>query len=255
MPASPWQPLPRTRTYELVLDRIEEQIRAGRLSVGDRLPPERDLGAMLGVSRAAIREALRVLEAQGVLRKPQVGTGPESGSIIADTPGAGLARLLRLHVALANFPFADMTEARIILERASARLAAASASAEDLERIRAPLEQMDDPQLPREEFNDLDTAFHVAIAQAGGNRLVADLTGAIRNSLRYPLLEVFNRVGDWPPAAAMLQRGHHAIYDAIAARDPESAEKRTESHIRGFHDIAQDLLGQPAALSQPDIPQ
>jgi GntR family transcriptional repressor for pyruvate dehydrogenase complex len=255
MPSSPWQPLPRARTYELVLDRIEEQIRAGRLSVGDRLPPERDLAAMLGVSRAAIREALRVLEAQGVLLKPQVGTGPESGSIIADTPGAGLARLLRLHVALANFPFADVVEARIILERASARLAAASASAEDLERIRAPLEQMDDPPLPREAFNDLDTDFHVAIAQAGGNRLVADLTGAMRNSLRHPLLEVFNRIDDWPPAAAMLQHGHHAIYDAIAARDPESAEKRTESHIRGFHDIAQDLLDQPTALSQPDIPQ
>ena len=89
MPPSLWQPLPRARTYELVLDRIEEQIRSGQLSVGDRLPPERDLAAMLGVSRAAIREALRVLEAQGVLLKPQVGTGPESGSIIADTPGAG----------------------------------------------------------------------------------------------------------------------------------------------------------------------
>jgi DNA-binding FadR family transcriptional regulator len=59
------------------------------------------------------------------------------------------------------------------------------------------------------------------------------------------------RIDDWPPAAAALQRGHHGIYDAIAARDPETAEKRTESHIRGFHDIAQNLLSQPAAPSQP----
>jgi GntR family transcriptional regulator, transcriptional repressor for pyruvate dehydrogenase complex len=251
MTSPPWQPLPRARTYELVLDRIEEQIRCGHLSVGDRLPPERDLAAMLGVSRAAIREALRVLEAQGVLLKPQVGTGPESGSIIADTPGTGLARLLRLHVALANFPFDDVVETRIILERASARLAAVSASAGDLQRMRGLLEQMDDPQLPRETFNDLDTAFHVAVAQAGGNRLVADLTGAMRNSLRQPLLQVFHRIDDWPPAAQALQRGHHGIYDAIATRDPESAEKRTESHIRGFHDIAQNLLSQPADPGQP----
>jgi len=234
MPPSLWQPLPRARTYELVLDRIEEQIRSGQLSVGDRLPPERDLAAMLGVSRAAIREALRVLEAQGVLLKPQVGTGPESGSIIADTPGAGLARLLRLHVALANFPLADVVEARVILERASARLAAASASADDLAHMRVLLEQMDDPQLPREEFNDLDTDFHVAIAQAGGNRLVADLTGAMRTSLRHPLLDAFSRIDDWPPAAEVLRCGHHAIYDAVTARDPDTAEKHTESHIRGF---------------------
>jgi GntR family transcriptional regulator, transcriptional repressor for pyruvate dehydrogenase complex len=251
MSSTPWQPLPRARTYELVLDRIEEQIRGGQLSVGDRLPPERDLAAMLGVSRAAIREALRVLEAQGVLLKPQPGTGPESGSIIADTPGSGLARLLRLHVALANFPFADVVEARIILERASARLAAISTSAGDLQRMRELLDTMDDPQLPREAFNDLDTDFHVAVAQAGGNRLVADLTGAMRSSLRHPLLEVFHRIDDWPPAAEALQRGHHGIYDAIATRDPETAEKRTESHIRGFHDIAQNLLSQPADPSQP----
>jgi GntR family transcriptional repressor for pyruvate dehydrogenase complex len=234
MPPSLWQPLPRARTYELVLDRIEEQIRGGQLSVGDRLPPERDLAAMLGVSRAAIREALRVLEAQGVLLKPQVGTGPESGSIIADTPGAGLARLLRLHVALANFPLADVVEARVILERASARLAAASASADDLAHMRVLLEQMDDRQLSREEFNDLDTDFHVAVAQAGGNRLVADLTGAMRNSLRHPLLDAFSRIDEWPPAAEVLRRGHHAIYDAIAERDPDTAEKHTESHIREF---------------------
>jgi GntR family transcriptional regulator, transcriptional repressor for pyruvate dehydrogenase complex len=234
MQSSPWQPLPRARTYELVLDRIEEQIRAGQLSVGDRLPPERDLAVMLGVSRAAIREALRVLEAQGVLLKPQVGTGPESGSIIADTPGAGLARLLRLHVALANFPLDDVVEARVILERASARLAAASASEDDLAPMRALLEQMDDPQLPRERFNDLDTDFHVAIARAGGNRLVADLTGAMRKSLSHPLPDAFSRIDDWPPVAEVLRRDHHAIYDAIAARDPDAAEKHTESHIRGF---------------------
>lgn len=243
MSAPTWQPLSRARTYELVLDRIEDQIRAGHLSVGDRLPPERELAALLGVSRAAIREALRVLEAQGVLRKPQVGTGPESGSIIADTPGAGLTRLLRLHVALANFPLADVVQARITLERASARLAAVNAKSDDLEHIRGPLERMDDPALSRETFNDLDTAFHVAIAQAGGNRLIADLTSAIRNAMRHPLQVAFGRIDDWSPAAMALRHEHHGIYDAIAAGDPDTAERTVEDHITGFYQrVARDLL-------------
>jgi len=238
-----WQPLPRARTYELVLDRIEEQIWAGNLTVGDRLPPERDLAAMLGVSRAAIREALRVLEAQGVLRKPQVGTGPESGSIIAGTPSAGLTRLLRLHVALANFPLADVVAARSTLERASARLAATNAKKDDLDRVRSPLERMDDPQLSREMFNDLDTEFHVAIARAGGNRMMADLTTAMRNSMRIALLTAFSRIDDWPPVAEALRRDHHAIYDAVAAGDPDAAELRVQDHIHGFYQqIARDLL-------------
>jgi len=64
-------------------------------------------------------------------------------------------------------------------------------------------------------------------------------------------LPAFDRIDDWPPAAGVLRRGHHAIYDAIAARDPETAEKHTESHIRGFHDVTQDLLGKPPVASHP----
>jgi GntR family transcriptional repressor for pyruvate dehydrogenase complex len=238
-----WEPLTRARTYELVLDRIEDQIRSGHLGVGDRLPPERELATLLGVSRAAIREALRVLEAQGVLRKPQVGTGPESGSVIAGTPSAGLTRLLRLHIALANFPLADVVQARVTLERANTRLAAHSATPEDLQRMREALDRMDDPTLSRETFNDLDTEFHVAIARAGGNRLMADLTIAMRDSVRHPLLVAFGRIDDWPPAADGLRRDHRAIYDAIAAGEPDRAELAVQSHIDGFyHRIARDLL-------------
>jgi GntR family transcriptional regulator, transcriptional repressor for pyruvate dehydrogenase complex len=130
-----WEPVARSRTYELVLTRVEQLIHDGRLRVGDRLPPERELSELLGVSRAAVREALRVLEAQGALR-PRVGTGPDSGNVIAAMPGAGLTQFLRLHIALAHFPLDDVVEARAVLERSSARLAAERARSEDLARMR-----------------------------------------------------------------------------------------------------------------------
>lgn len=244
-----WEPVPRSRTFELVLARIEEQILAGNLRVGDRLPPERELVDMLGVSRAAVREALRVLEAQGVLRS-RVGTGPSSGTVIAAMPDAGLTQLLRLHIALANFPLGDVVEARATLERASARLAAQLNTEDRLDRIRDPLLRMDEAGLPREHFNDCDTDFHVAIAEAGGNRLMADMTVAVRNAVRHTLLTVFNKIDDWESVASRLRAEHHAIYDAIAAGDTEAAGDLVEAHVRGFHrDIVQKVLdnsGPPA---------
>lgn len=229
-----WEPVARSRTYELVLTRIERLIHDGRLRVGDRLPPERELAEMLGVSRAAIREALRVLEAQGALR-PRVGTGPESGNVIAAMPGAGLTQFLRLHIALAHFPLDDVVEARAVLERSSAKLAAERAGADDLARIREQLDRMDAEGLPREVFNDCDTDFHVAIAEAAGNRLVADLTVSVRNAVRETLLTVFHRVEDWEAVARRLRAEHHAIYEAVAAGQAERAGEAVEAHIRSVH--------------------
>ncbi|NJQ03266.1 FadR/GntR family transcriptional regulator [Streptomyces zingiberis] len=229
-----WEPVPRSRTFELVLARIEEQILAGNLRVGDRLPPERELVGLLGVSRAAVREALRVLEAHGVLR-PRVGTGPASGSVITAMPGDGLTQLVRLHMALANFPLDDVVESRATLERASARLAARRATEDDLARMGAEIAAMAEPGLPRERFNDHDAAFHVAIAEAGGNRLMTDMTVAVRNACRPTLLRAFNRIGDWPTVAARLNREHTAVHEAIAAGDQQRAGDLLEDHIRGFH--------------------
>ena len=79
-PALTWSAVARRRTHELVLQSVEEQIVAGNLRVGDRLPPERDFAAQLGVSRSSVREAVRILEAQGVLTSA-VGTGPDSGTV------------------------------------------------------------------------------------------------------------------------------------------------------------------------------
>jgi GntR family transcriptional repressor for pyruvate dehydrogenase complex len=253
-----WEPVPRSRTYELVLARIEEQILAGKLRVGDRLPTERELVELLGVSRAAIREALRVLEAQGVLRA-RVGTGPDSGSVIAAMPSAGLTQLLRLHIALANFPVNDVVEARAALERSSARLAADQATEADLARMAECLAHMDAPEISREEFNDHDTRFHVAIAEAGGNRLVTDLTVAVRNAVRHTLLASFHRLEDWEDERDRLRAEHHAIHAAIAAGDAESAGDLVEAHIRRFHhDVVRTVLqsaeGTPAQSAVWDSP-
>lgn len=229
-----WRPVSRIRAYELVLERVEEQILSGALRVGDRLPAERDLAARLEVSRAAVREAIRTLEAQGVVRS-SVGAGPDGGTVVAAMPSQALTQLLRLHVALSNFPMGDVVEARVMLERSSARLAAEHATADDLLRMRQHLEGMDDQQIDREAFNELDTAFHVTIAKAARNRLVADMTIAIRDSMRLPILRAFRVVEDWDVLVHRLRADHHGIYDAIASRAGQLAADLVDTHIRSAY--------------------
>jgi GntR family transcriptional repressor for pyruvate dehydrogenase complex len=229
-----WEPVERIPTYELVLRRIEEQLISRMLRPGDRLPPERELATILGASRPAVREALRVLQAQGVVRSA-VGTGADSGTIVTAAPSGALTRLLRVHLAVASFPLSDVVEARVMFERTSALGAAKAITPALLEAIAAPLAAMDDPDIDRARFNELDTEFHVAIAEAGGNRFVADLTVAVRESIRTDILGALEEVADWSDIRDGLRADHHAIYQALAAADGPRAADLLEAHINGFY--------------------
>lgn len=224
--------LPRgPQAFEVVLGWVDTEILEGRLTVGDRLPAERDLAASLEVSRAAVREAVRTLQAQGVVRS-SVGAGAAGGTVVTSVPSRALSRLLRLHVALATLPLPDVIEVRITLERLSVRLAAANATDGDLSGLEDLLDAMDDPDMDRAEFNERDTEFHVALATAAGNRLATDLTAAIRESMRLPILDRFRRLDSWDEVAPRLREDHRAIHAAVAGGDADEAARLTEEHIR-----------------------
>src|SRR5919107_5766198 len=103
------------KTHQLVLSWIENELSGGRLTVGGRLPAERTLAEQLGVSRTSVREAIRVLEAMGVVRAG-VGSGPDAGTVVISDPTAALGSALRLHVATQHLPVADIVETRVLLE-------------------------------------------------------------------------------------------------------------------------------------------
>ena len=222
---------PSTRSFEVVLNWVDERILAGDLGVGDHLPAERELARMLDVSRAAVREAVRTLQAQGVVQS-SVGAGAAGGTTITAVPSGALGRLLRLHVALANFQLPDVVEVRVALERLSARLAASNATSADLAAMRALLDTMSDPGIDQVRFNDCDTAFHVAIAAAAGNDLARDFTAAIRESMRLPILDRLRGQASWDVLAPALRHDHEAIYAAVARGDGDAAAELTEEHIR-----------------------
>jgi GntR family transcriptional repressor for pyruvate dehydrogenase complex len=222
------------RTHERVLAHLETELASGRLGVGDRLPAERAMAEQLSVSRPSVREALRVLEAMGVI-KTAVGSGPDAGaSVVADT-SAGISAALRLHLASSALPVSDLVQTRILLESWSVGAAARAGDQPLLAAADGLLAAMDDEALPREEFLLLDAQFHVTLALSAGNTVVAAIMTSLRVAIHDYVLKSAAVLPDWPTTAKQLRREHRAILASIRAGDDTKAARRVVRHIEGFY--------------------
>lgn len=214
--------------YEVVLKHIEAGILTGLHRPGDQLPPERELAGQLGVSRAAVREAMRVLQTQGLITS---STGPGRGTRIAPSRGTALARVFGLHLALSDAGTSDLAETRIALERSSVSLAAARATPRSIRKLRGLLTAMADSDSIAE-FNNLDTEFHVQLARAGKSELLADLTVAVRQAVRTTIQEAAEALPDWSVHRSDVLAEHQAILAMIETGQASEAAKLVEHHIR-----------------------
>ncbi|WP_457099235.1 FadR/GntR family transcriptional regulator [Microbacterium sp. P5_E9] len=230
--AAPAAPAP-ARAWRVVLEKIETDLLEGRLGPGDRLPPERELSTTLGVGRSSVREALRVLEVMGLIRTG-TGSGPTSGAIITATPRGGLAALLRLQVAAHGFPLEDVVATRLLFEEWIVRTLAA-ADGHDLTEARAAVAAMDDPSLTPGEFLALDAQFHLDLADASGNVVVAASMGGLRAAIEGYVRAGAEKVADWDAIAVTLRHEHHRILEAIDAGDAEAARTLVHDHIVGYY--------------------
>jgi len=216
-----------------VLEKIERDLLEGRLGPGDRLPPERELSTSLGVGRSSVREALRVLEVMGLIRTG-TGSGPTSGAIITATPRGGLAALLRLQVAAHGFPLEDVVATRLLFEEWIVRTLAATPG-HDLSEARAAVEAMDDVTLTPGEFLALDAQFHLDLADASGNVVVAASMGGLRAAIEGYVRAGAEKVADWDAVAVTLRDEHHRILAAIDAGDADTARTLVHDHIVGYY--------------------
>lgn len=250
------RPGARPRAFEEVLARIEERIAADGLTVGDRLPGERQLAEQLGVGRSSVREALRVLETLGVVSS-QVGRGPDAGAVLISRPGDALADLLRLHLGLATLSMREVIDTRLMIEQWAAEQAAraraatlrtggrsgaprpdgagadtaadtATDTAADTAtaRMAGAIAAMDAAG-DAAEFVTHDITFHLAVAEASGNRLVVAVMRALRDVLRRYAVDAVVRLGD----TGGLQADHRRIHRAIEDGDAEAAAAAVAEHM------------------------
>jgi GntR family transcriptional repressor for pyruvate dehydrogenase complex len=211
-------------TSDEVIVRLREMIQSGELRPGNRLPPERDLAKLLGVSRPTLRAGIRALSGIGILRSRQ---GAGTFVVQTDGPPALDSGPLRLMASLHGFTTAEMFEARRALEMAVAGLAAERATSDQIatmaDEMTGMYASLDDPA----QYLVHDLGFHQSIAIASGNRILATLMNMMATILFDVRSKTVHRTQDLKESAAM----HREIYRAIRERNPEKARDAMRDHL------------------------
>jgi GntR family transcriptional regulator, transcriptional repressor for pyruvate dehydrogenase complex len=213
------------RMSEAIVDQIKTLIRTNRLRPGDRLPSERELCERMGVSRVTVREALRILEAGGLV---EIRVGARGGAFVT-TPsserlGAGLADLIQLAPVTA----VEVTEARLVFELGIIPMLVERATDEDIDGLRR-LTRDHIAALRRGEYTMANSAeFHNRVAACSHNAAIEMLMHSFHGPLLMSLREAATA------APLMGQRGvyeHRDFVEAIAERDAEKATDIMHRHL------------------------
>ncbi len=206
---------------EKVVRELKDCIRRRVINPGERLPPERELAALLRISRGSLRQALKALQVMGVLNVVQ-----GSGAYLVDSAEAILRDPEGLLVPLRGHSFAEMYEARRAMEAESSACAALRASAQDVEKMRAEIRSMHTIGIDIRKFVSRDNAFHRHIAVASGNSVFIWFIDLLQKVLAKGQL-IHARSEQMQASIAE----HEAILAAIEAHDPEAARKEMLAHL------------------------
>jgi GntR family transcriptional repressor for pyruvate dehydrogenase complex len=218
--------VPRQRLYEQIAQQLCEHISTAGLRPGDRLPPERELAARLGVSRASLAQALVALEVLGV-----VSVRHGDGAVVVEhASDRQVVSALRAH----RDRLPEVLEARAALEVKLASLAAERRTEADLRTIDEALAAMAADVEAGGRGVEGDERFHAAVTAAGHSALLTRLMQEISDLIRESRLESLGQPGR--PSASLA--GHQRIADAIHRQDAAGAAAAMEAHIELVSDVA-----------------
>jgi len=216
----------------LVAQRIVRDVVRGGLKPGDLLPPERTMLEKYETGRGTLREALRLLEFQGVIAlKP----GPRGGPVLLDPDASHLANTVVLLMQLKEAPFRTIVEVRSALEPMISSLAAERISDEALDDLGGTIEQMRENLGDQHVFLDANKRFHDIIAWSSGNALFGYIVDSLLGIMDGTIIGI-----DYPsPRRAAILKAHESIFEAISARDEKESEARMRKHIDEYVRYAQ----------------
>jgi len=215
------------RPRQQVEEALRKAVLDGQLRTGDKLPPETELARQFSVSRPTIREALSALESQGLIRKvPGAGGGSFVQAVDHTALGEVVQESMHNLLRLGSVNIDEIAMVRQYLEVPAAKLAARNRTDTELDELRHILDEqkhrtVDDPMIA-----ELDALFHITIARASGNRILASLVYALhRESEPVAYLDLSPDLGRDTFAQ------HQRIVKAIADQDPDAAEHAITEHL------------------------
>lgn len=226
------------RLYERIVEQVEARIASGELRPGQRLPSERDLVTQFGASRSTVREALRVLEAGGLVRsRPGDPRGPE---IMIPEPLHLERQLARLATA-SRMTLVELVGSRMILDAAATRLAARLRTEGELAEMAEAIEAMQVAlDNGHDAFSEADLAFHEVVARASHNSLVEVCNAAVRDVV---VRLVATRISGAADAIALMQLSldhHRTVLEAIRRGDGEGAARDCTQSLFAYYAIYLD---------------
>jgi GntR family transcriptional regulator, transcriptional repressor for pyruvate dehydrogenase complex len=214
------------RLYEQIVKQITNLIAKGTLTPGDQLPSERELAQQFGVSRTAVREAVKALRQKGL-----VAIRPGRGTYITDVfdTATGVVRdslALMVQTGL-NTGLNDLLQVRMLLEPGIAALAAEKATEKEIETMHQLILKMDSALKDQEAFVEADLEFHLKLAKASQNSLIPILIDPVIDLLREQRMRIFEVRG----GAERGQFHHRKIFEAVKLRNPEAARAAMKAHL------------------------
>jgi GntR family transcriptional regulator, transcriptional repressor for pyruvate dehydrogenase complex len=232
-----------SRLYEQIVQQIEESILKGALKPGDQLPPERELAQNFGVSRTAVREAVKALREKGLV---EAYSG--RGTFITNGTSQAIRQSLDLMSRIGQQEgLAHLAELRQILEPEIAALAAARIEEQLLTTMREAVATMDRSVHDPAVYIEADLDFHLALAEAAANPLVLSLLDSIVGLLREQRLRIF-QVDGGPERG---QFHHKRILVATEARDPERARAAMRAHLKQVSEDSRSSSAEEAPPAKP----
>jgi GntR family transcriptional regulator, transcriptional repressor for pyruvate dehydrogenase complex len=231
-----------SRLYEQIVQQVEESILKGQLKAGDQLPAERDLAQRFGVSRTAVREAVKALREKGLV---EAYSG--RGTFVTDGTAHAIRQSLDVLVRINQQEgWTHLAELRYVLEPEIAALAAPRIEEQLLTTMRDAVAAMDRSLHDPESYVEADLDFHLALAEAAGNPLILSLLDSIVVLLREQRSRIF-KVDGGPERG---QFHHKRILAAVEARNAEAAREAMRGHLQQVL-ADSDLAGNDSSQSKP----
>jgi len=221
-----FKPIKPKKVSAQIAEQVRSSILAGEFSPGDKLPPERELAEMFGVSRPSVREALNILAAAGLVESYQ-GGGTLVKSLVETTGGPPLSELIKAERERAL----DVIEVRKCMEAWTAFYAAQRALPDDLRRLETIVTEMERNLGEMRPSQDLDANFHIVIAQATHNIVWLHMMQSIFDAMKEFQQGVWRAVYSTGEDHRTLYRHHRAVFEAIRDRKPEQARDEMLAHL------------------------
>jgi DNA-binding FadR family transcriptional regulator len=242
-------PVRRGNLPAAIADQLRSQIRKGQPAPGEQLPGHRELAAAFSVSVGSVREAISMLVSAGL-----VETRAGRGTFVAEQRIArelenGADRTAAPGPPLERKAVEELIEAREVLEAQIAALAAERATPEQIDELRRRVGNMEAAASDPEDYPDADVEFHLALAEAAGNRFLlqamTDIRALLKQDMELGAEAAIRRFGDLRLSVA----DHRSLVEAIGARDGEAARRILSKIVRRNHDFVLGLY----ALAAPEM--